>query len=75
MDPGAALLLAGSTVAATLLAHGFWAAPAGQGAAQTVHFWKNLAIVGGLLAVAAAGAGRFGLDGLGSRISGGAGAR
>jgi putative oxidoreductase len=61
---GAALLLAGSTVAATLLAHGFWAAPAGQGAAQTIHFLKNLAIVGGLLAVAAAGAGRFAVDGL-----------
>jgi putative oxidoreductase len=61
---GAALLLAGSTVAATLLAHGFWAAPAGQQAAQTIHFVKNLAIVGGLLAVAAAGGGRFSVDGL-----------
>jgi putative oxidoreductase len=60
----AALLVAGSTVAATLLVHDFWAAPAGQRAAQTVHFVKNLAIVGGLLAVAAAGAGRFGVDGL-----------
>jgi putative oxidoreductase len=58
----AALLVAASTVAATLLAHGFWAAPAGQQAAQAIHFWKNLAIVGGLLAVAAAGAGRFGVD-------------
>ena len=61
---GAALLVAGSTVAATLLAHGFWAAPAGQQAAQTIHFVKNLAIVGGLLAVAAAGGGRFSVDGL-----------
>jgi putative oxidoreductase len=61
---GAALLLAGSTVAATLLAHGFWAAPAGQQAAQTIHFVKNLAIVGGLLAVAAVGGGRFSVDGL-----------
>jgi putative oxidoreductase len=61
---GAALLVAGSTVAATLLAHGFWAAPVGQQAAQTIQFLKNLAIVGGLLAVAAAGAGRFGVDGL-----------
>jgi putative oxidoreductase len=61
---GTALLLVGSTVAATLLVHDFWAAPAGQEAAQTIHFVKNLAIVGGLLAVAAAGAGRFGVDGL-----------
>jgi putative oxidoreductase len=62
---GAALLLAASTVAVTLLVHGgFWAVPTGQGAAQTAHFVKNLAIVGGLLAVAAAGAGRFGVDGL-----------
>jgi uncharacterized membrane protein YphA (DoxX/SURF4 family) len=49
------LLVAGSTVAATLLAHGFWAASAGQQAAQTIHFMKNVAIIGGLLAVAAAG--------------------
>ena len=62
---GAALLVAGSTVAVTLLAHGFWAAPAGQQAVQTIQFLKNLAIVGGLLAVAAAGAGRFGVDGFG----------
>jgi putative oxidoreductase len=60
----AALLVAGFTVVATLLAHRFWAAPAGQQAAQTIQFLKNLAIVGGLLAVAAAGAGRFGMDGL-----------
>jgi putative oxidoreductase len=61
---GAALLLAGSTVATALLVHGFWAAPAWQQAAQTAHFVKDLAIAGGLLAVAGAGAGRFAVDGL-----------
>jgi putative oxidoreductase len=61
---GAALLVAVSTMTATLLVHDFWTAPAWQRVAQTIHFVKNLAIVGGLLAVAAAGAGRFGVDGL-----------
>jgi putative oxidoreductase len=53
-----ALLVAGSTAAVTLFVHGFWAAPAALEAAQTARFLRNLAIVGGLLAVAAAGGGR-----------------
>ncbi len=63
----AAILVAGFTVAATLIAHRFWAVPAEQQAMQTIQFMKNLAIVGGLLAVVAAGAGRFSLDGLRQR--------
>jgi putative oxidoreductase len=63
----AAILVAGFTVAATLIAHRFWAVPAEQQAMQTIQFMKNLAIVGGLLAVVAAGGGRFGVDGLRQR--------
>jgi putative oxidoreductase len=63
----AAILVAGFTVAATLIAHRFWAVPAEQQAMQTIQFMKNLAIVGGLLGVVAAGAGRFSVDGLRKR--------
>ena len=59
----AAILVAGFTVAATLIAHRFWAVPAEQQAMQMIQFMKNLAIVGGLLAVVAAGGGRFSVDG------------
>jgi putative oxidoreductase len=63
----AAVLLAGFTIAATLIAHRFWAVPADQAAMQATQFMKNLAIVGGLLAVVAAGGGRFSVDGLRQR--------
>jgi putative oxidoreductase len=63
----AAVLVAGFTVAATLIAHRFWDYPAEQQAMQTIQFMKNLAIVGGLLGVVAAGAGRFSVDGLRKR--------
>jgi putative oxidoreductase len=59
----AAFLVAGFTVAATLTAHRFWAVPVEQQTLQTIQFMKNLAIVGGLLAMVAGGAGRFSLDG------------
>jgi putative oxidoreductase len=59
----AAILVAGFTVVATLLAHRFWAVPPEEQMMQSIQFMKNLAIVGGLLAVVAAGAGRFSVDG------------
>lgn len=58
----AALAVAGFTVVATLIAHRFWAYPAEQQAMQSTQFMKNLAITGGLLALAVAGAGRFSVD-------------
>lgn len=59
----AALLVAAFTVAATLIAHRYWdAAPEAMKMQQT-QFMKNLAIIGGFLALAAAGAGRFSIDG------------
>jgi putative oxidoreductase len=63
----AAILVAGFTIAATLIAHRFWDVPAEQQVMQTIQFMKNLAIVGGLLAVLAAGGGRYGVDGLRQR--------
>ena len=59
----AALLVAAFTVAATLIAHRYWdVAPEAMKMQQT-QFMKNLAIIGGFLALAAAGGGRFSIDG------------
>lgn len=59
----AAILVAGFTVVATALAHRFWDVPVEQRMMQNIQFMKNLAIIGGLLALVAAGPGRFSLDG------------
>lgn len=59
----AALLVAAFTVAATLIAHRFWAYPPAEQAAQATQLMKNASILGGLLALAVAGAGRFSVDG------------
>jgi putative oxidoreductase len=59
----AAWLLILFTLIATFAAHRFWEPEmAAQYANQLNHFLKNLAIVGGLLFVAAAGAGSLGMD-------------
>jgi putative oxidoreductase len=47
----------------TPIFHHYWSVPAAQLAAQKLNFGKNMAILGGLLAFAAFGAGRFSLDG------------
>ena len=57
----AAAALALFTVAATLLFHNFWAAPADQAVLQTIMFLKNVAMLGGLLLVIVHGAGRLAL--------------
>jgi putative oxidoreductase len=51
------------TLAATWLAHRYWTFPAEQQGMQSIQFWKNVAIIGGLIALFATGSGRFGLDG------------
>ncbi len=51
----AALVLAGFTVAASVLFHNYWALPADQAYVQQLMFIKNMAIVGGLLMVSALG--------------------
>ena len=59
----AALGLAVFVAVITPLFHNFWAMPEAQQMMQKQAFGKNIAIVGGLLAFAAFGAGRLSLDG------------
>ena len=58
----AALALAAFTVVATFLFHNFWAMPAEQVMVQQLMFFKNIAVVGGLLVLVAHGAGAWSLD-------------
>jgi putative oxidoreductase len=58
----AAIALAVFTLVASFFFHAFWAVPADQAFMQSLLFWKNIAVVGGLLAFAAFGAGAFSLD-------------
>lgn len=58
----AALGLAIFVAVITPIFHGFWAVPDAQHMMQKLNFDKNMAIVGGLLALTALGAGRFSLD-------------
>ncbi len=58
----AALVLAGFTVVATFVFHNFWAMPAEQVMMQQLMFFKNIAVVGGLLTLAAHGAGAWSMD-------------
>ncbi|GAC1337691.1 MAG: DoxX family protein [Beijerinckiaceae bacterium] len=59
----AALLLAFFTLVAALIGHRFWEiADPGQRSNQLIHFWKNIAIIGGFLALYAAGPGVFSVD-------------
>jgi putative oxidoreductase len=59
----AAWLLALFTLVATFAAHRFWEVDAAQYANQMNHFLKNLAIVGGMMFVAAVGPGALSVDG------------
>ena len=58
----AALALAVFTLAATFIFHNYWSMPADQVMMQQLMFMKNIAVVGGLLVLAAHGAGRFSVD-------------
>ena len=58
----AALALIVFVVVATLAAHRFWEVDAAQVRNQTNHFLKNLALIGGLLYVAAFGPGRISVN-------------
>lgn len=57
----AALALAAFTLVAGALFHGFWDVEGAARFGERIRFLKNLAIVGGLLALANAGPGRFSL--------------
>lgn len=57
-----ALALAAFLIPVTLIFHDFWRFEGQQMEQQMQHFLKNLTIIGGLLALAAAGGGRYSLD-------------
>lgn len=57
----AALALAGFTLAAGALFHGFWEMEGAARIGERIHFLKNLSIIGGLLVLAGAGPGRLSL--------------
>jgi putative oxidoreductase len=58
-----AFLLAGLTLVISIFMHGFWDLPEGSSVAhETQNFVKNMAIMAGLLIVAANGTGPLSLD-------------
>ena len=58
----AALALALFTLAASVIFHNFWAMPVEQQMMQQLMFMKNLSVAGGMLVLAACGAGAYSLD-------------
>jgi putative oxidoreductase len=58
----AALVLALFTLVASFFFHNYWAVPADQQFMQQLLFFKNIAVVGGLLTLAAWGAGAWSVD-------------
>jgi len=58
----AALVLAVFTLVASFFFHAYWGVPADQAMVQQLLFFKNIGVVGGLLALAAHGAGGWSLD-------------
>ncbi|RRV10526.1 DoxX family protein [Pseudomonas sp. v388] len=55
------LLFFGYTIATGIIGHAYWAVPPEQYMGMFTHFYKNVAIAGGFLALYAIGAGRFSL--------------
>ncbi|MFC0349348.1 DoxX family protein [Undibacterium danionis] len=58
----ASLALAFFTLVASFIFHAYWAVPAGQAYVTQLLFFKNIAVAGGLMALAAFGAGGWSLD-------------
>jgi putative oxidoreductase len=60
----AAILMILFVIVATVISHRYWEFTGDLLAMQKTNFWKNVAIVGGLLFMFLAGAGRYSVDGL-----------
>jgi putative oxidoreductase len=58
----AAIALAVFTLIASVVFHAYWAVPAEQAFVTQLLFTKNIAVIGGLLVLAAFGAGQYSLD-------------
>jgi putative oxidoreductase len=58
----AALAIAAFLVPVTVIFHAFWGIPADQVMNQSNHFFKNVAIIGGMLMVFAFGPGAYSVD-------------
>jgi putative oxidoreductase len=58
----AAFGLVAFVIVATLLAHNYWDMTGPARRANEINFWKNVALIGGLLMVMATGAGRYSVD-------------
>ena len=58
----AALALAVFTAVASYFFHNFWAMPEAQQMTQQLFFMKNVAVIGGLLLIAALGPGAWSID-------------
>lgn len=58
----AALALAFFTLVASFIFHAYWAVPADQAYVTQLLFFKNIAVAGGLMSLAAWGAGGWSLD-------------
>jgi putative oxidoreductase len=58
----AALVLALFTLVASFVFHAYWAVPADQQYVTQLLFFKNIAVAGGLLTLAAWGAGAWSID-------------
>jgi putative oxidoreductase len=59
----AAVLMILFVIVATLIRHRYWEFSGADLIAQRTNFWKNVAIIGGLLFMFIAGAGRYSVDG------------
>ncbi|MBT0724905.1 DoxX family protein [Rosenbergiella sp. S61] len=57
-----ALVLAIYTLATAIIGHPFWSMSGTEQMAAEINFYKNISIIGGLLLLSVAGAGRYSLD-------------
>jgi len=64
-----ALLLLLFLIPATYYFHDFWNQSGQEAEAQTIHFMKNLSMMGAMIFIIANGSGAWSLDGRGSKIA------